>query len=225
MSITRGDLVDLIELALSDSSNATFAEATVQDWLEEAIRAYSAHFPRVQSSTLNCSAGVHYYTVSDDTIDLVKVEYPKGEDPPEFLKPLTRKSPNFWDSDDYYDFEPDYEGEGTLWISASPAATDTIEVTYLAHHATSYAQDSSYITVPEEHVPILVAYCVWKGFQEVLAAEQQSPDTTIHLIRDMTQQVQAAYAQYERLLDRAKETAGRSAITQGWIMDDYDPIY
>jgi hypothetical protein len=66
---------------------------------------------------------------------------------------------------------------------------------------------------------------VWKGFQEVLAAEQQNPDTTNHLIRDMTQQVQAAYAQYENLLDRAKDSAGRSALTQGWIMDDYDPIY
>jgi hypothetical protein len=223
--MTRGDVVDLIELALADSGNATFAEATVQDWLEEAIRAYSVHFPVITTATLNCSADTHAYTLAEGTMGIVKVEYPKGEDPPEYLNPRSRKSAGFWDREGYYDAELDGQGDGALYISEDPDEDDQIEVTYLAMHTTSFSGDSSYVTVPEEHVPILVAYCVWKGTRELLLTEQQNPDTTIHLIYDMTRQAQAAWDAYNDLIKQALASAGRSAVTTGWAMDDYDPIY
>jgi hypothetical protein len=50
------------------------------------------------------------------------VEYPKGEDPPEYLQLSDRFASGFYDSDTPYDvhFSDDADDPGQLWISADP---------------------------------------------------------------------------------------------------------
>jgi len=223
MSLTLATILDDIQDRMDDDGTR-FPDADLTPYLYDAIREYSQHFPRVQTVTLTCLDDRHYYTVPADGIGVLQVEYPKGEDPPQYLDRLSRRSPNFWADDGYYDVEMEGDGGGLLWLSAGTAGGETIELTYSAHHDTDLAAGDN-LSVPEEHLPIIIANVIWKCYLDLLAEEVQNPDTTIHLIRDMQEVCTEARLAYERALARALGAAGRSAMTKGWVMDGYDPIY
>jgi len=68
---------------------------------------------------------------------VISVEYPKGEDPPEFLTLSDRLLPEFFESDTLYCVEPSIDAvtAGLLWISADPLATEDINIIYQGDHA------------------------------------------------------------------------------------------
>lgn len=224
---TYNDLIDRIENAVNDASNATFSAAVVGEWLHDAIREYSQHFPRSAETTISTSLDDRKYDLPADLQEVEWVEYPDAEDPPERLRRREHTHPAFWLVDGYYDVihHHDAADVAELWISTKPAAAETIRVAYTYDHdATITGTDT--VTVPDRHEPILIKYCVWQAAKYLEEAEEQSPTSNSSLL--MAQLAQNAYraerTYYDALRRALTGRRGRSARVR-WQLDKYDRIY
>jgi hypothetical protein len=180
---TLTTLINLCEADLSDSGNATWAAADIQQWIVDAISDYSQHFRRELSEDLTTLLNDRMYDLPDVCLDIVSVEYPQGEDPPTYLQPRSHNHTDFWIEEGYYDYI--INGNDTdvdeLWISEKPAASETIRVRYLAHHDLP-DQTSDNLTVPDEHQYILRNYVLWRAAIQLKVVEEASPTSNSALI-------------------------------------------
>lgn len=225
--ITLANLADLAQTQLSDSGAGTWSQADVEAFAVDVIREYSTHFHRTRTDSINAAAGTNTYDLPSDFIAMLNVEYPHGEDPPAYLARFDHVREEFWDDDGYYDVTPtdDDSNQGTLWISDEPTGTERIEITYLAPHDTSLASGDT-ITVLDHHIPVLIKGIIARAFLERLALEEQSPDTTLYLIREYKEAHDQARAQFLDAIAEAKANQPKpAAFTRPWPVDRFDRIY
>jgi len=229
---TLANLADRCQLALNDTAAGTWSQDTVEAWCIDAIRDYSQAFPRVRAFTIDISGASpgHEFDLTTDTIDVVQVEYPDGEDPPVYLKRRARTHPRFYYQTGYYDLELLHDSQefSILYLSEEPSDGETIAIQALCHHDVTLASGDD-ITVPVEHESILVLYVLWQAFKERLATEQQDPDTTlagaVTLLQQLVKGATQAEAEYRRALERAQKARSQSGIVGPWAADRFDPIY
>lgn len=224
---TLNDFIDRVENAVNDATNTYFSAALVEEWIEDATREYSLHFPRETYNDITTSAGVRAYSLPADLQDVIHVIYPLGDQPDPFLTYLDRRNPHFYDNDEHYYWHRHLDAQATIsiWISATPDAGETIRVYYLGDHDLDVAGGSD-ISVPGRHEIILVKYCVWKAVKYLEQAEEQDPTSNSSLL--MAQMAQNAFraerAYYDVLRRALAGMEGRSARAT-WQLDKYDRIY
>ncbi|GAH04377.1 unnamed protein product, partial [marine sediment metagenome] len=86
MAYLRYELRALCRRRLGDlTSPYTWSDDQVNQWINDAIAAYSIHFPRHRSTTIACSDDDRSYQMPAGTISIISVEYPDGNDPPTYL--------------------------------------------------------------------------------------------------------------------------------------------
>ena len=78
---TLQDLIGNCERDLGDPSNATWAEADIEQWARDAIADYSEHFKETATATIAAATGDHDYDLPARLVDVISVEYPDGQDP------------------------------------------------------------------------------------------------------------------------------------------------
>jgi hypothetical protein len=228
---TLTQLVDRVQLLLNDTAATIWAQTDLEEWVVDGIRAYSIHFPRTAITTWVCTANDHTYNLPADFLAVLNIEHPTSEDPPQYLTRLARTHPSFWLYDTYYDVETlqsDPTRVATLYISDTPAGTETTTLTYAAYHSpavNTVPPPTAAITVPAYHEHIIEQYAIWQANLERLNTEIQAPDTTIRLIQQYKLAVQATESSY-----RASLRAALSAMTGGgwtgpWQVDGHDRIY
>ena len=221
------ELRDRVENAVNDAGNAHFSTDLVDEWIKDAIREYSLHFPRRKTYDITTAADDREYDLASDTQDILSVEYPQGEDPPEYLERRSYRHPDFWEEDGYYDWIPHDDATDVLeiYISTKPDAGETIRVLYLGDHLTTLAAGST-ISVPERHERVLINFCVWKALKYLEQAEEQAPTSNSSLL--MAQMAQNAFraerAYYDSLRRAIRGEEGQSAHAR-WKLDKYDRIY
>jgi hypothetical protein len=158
-------------------------------------------------------------------IDVVRVEYPTGEDPPVYLDRWDHRHPDFFDQEGYYDVQIDDDtGNGTLWLSFTPTYMDYIGILYTAPHDTSL-DPADAITVRADHESILILFVIWQAVKERVATHLQDPDTTSDILQKMTNSEMQAEQEYLRAIRNARGRHTDSAYTGPWRSDAYDPIY
>jgi hypothetical protein len=216
-------LADRCQNAIDDAAAGTWLQATVEEWVKEAIRDYSTHFPRLVVLKYDCTAATHAYTLPADFLGVISVEYPKDEDPPQFLAHKSHLEEDFWDAEGYYDVQAqgDAVTPGTLWISESPAATEDINLTYSAYHDLAPTN----ITVPGHHEHLLVLFVVWKAAAERLMKDQGNVNILPSLLaarRLVASNMRDAYDAAIRLAEKQQAPGG---WTGPWKADIHDPIY
>jgi hypothetical protein len=222
-------LADRCQLALNDSGVGTWPQATVEAWVLDAIRDYSQYFPRVRTSTTTITtpgSTPHVFDLPGDFLAVVLVEFPDGEDPPEYLQLRSRTRDGFWDYTGFYDIEPSHDAAtaGKLYLSESPTAGEAYTLTWLAPHDTDLDPGDT-ITVPEDHESLLLLYVLWQATRERMATQEQDPDTTIHILQQMVKAAEQAEADYRRALERAAAHRAPGGWTGPWRADVHDPIY
>jgi hypothetical protein len=224
---TLSALADRAQNALSDAGASSWSQAVIEEFCVEALREYSRYFPRVMSYSQTITATVQKYTLPDDFIGMVSVEYPADQDPPEYLTKRSYLHPDFWNQDGYYDIvQRRYEGKrAELWISESPASNGTARLEYLAYHDLTLASGDT-ITVPLEHEDILIQHVIYQAWRELGSAEMQNPTNNSALIMSQVESnASMALHKYRELIRRAQALdAGRSG-TVAWVMDSFDRIY
>lgn len=183
MSTTITNLIDECEADLNDSGNAIWSAADVERWVRDAIADYSLHFPRTLVQSIDCSNNVRQYDLPATFMSVIRVEYPDGEDPPQFLDRRPESHPDFWSEDGYFDILPhaDDSDVDELLISTKPVSTEDIVVTFLAYHDfTSVVATAT--TVPEHHHHIIRKYVMWQALHQLLVTEEASPTSNSSLL-------------------------------------------
>jgi hypothetical protein len=180
---TLTELIDACEADLADSGNATFAAADIQQWCRDAIADYSQHYPRKLNTTINCADNDREYDLPADLVGVISVEYPDGEDPPEYLRRRNYTHPDFWSDVGYYDVvhREDATDTAELWISEKPSTGEDIIVFYTAPHDNTIVVGGT-LTVPSDHEPILRKYVLWQATLQLAKTEEASPTSNSSLL-------------------------------------------
>lgn len=221
------DLSTRVLQAIDDAGEATWTAAMIKNWIKDAIRDYSQYFPRRLQGTITTAAGDHQYDLPDGCTELLLVEYPTGEDPPEYLHYRSRSHPDFWRSTGYYDYHRNLDGTNVdeIILSDSPAADETITVTYLATH-TIPSLDADVLTIPAYHEPLIILYAIMSAWQHRLGKEQQAPTSNSSLLlTQFAANADRARRNYVQALQRARIAAAGRSATAAWKMDKHDRIY
>ena len=225
---TLAELADRAQNAVSDSAAGTWSQSLMEEWAVEAIRDYSQYFPRRVQSTISTSADDRKYDLPAGLTHLLSVEYPTGEDPPEYLSRRPYTHPDFWQEDGYYDYflPHDPTDQGELYISEKPSAGETITVHYQGIHDLSLVSADT-ITVPARHEPILIEFIIWRAWLEKLGAEEQSPTSNSSLLLNQyASNADRARRNYVQALNRARIAyAGNRSRTAYWKLDKWDRSY
>jgi hypothetical protein len=178
-AVTAVALLADCRTALADAgSTPTWSDADLLVFLNEAIREYSQHLPRLAETRLAAVANSRRYALPADTRALLSVEYPEGRDPAAYLVRLAHKSRRFVASGllSAYDFLPrhDLTAAPALLLSFDPAAGETLVVRHTQPHAL-VAGVNDYLTVPADHHHVLLQYVLFAAARQLQAAEQAHP--------------------------------------------------
>ncbi len=209
MTSNFANIIDRCETSLNDETNATYKASQIAEWVNDAIRDYSQHFPRIKTQTINCADDDQDYDLPADFMGIISVEYPTGEDPKEYLSRLGYAHGDWSNGDKWYDILPrmDDENVSELFVSATPATGESIEVQYHAHHALISNTDDveGDCSLPPKHQHIITKYVNWQGTQFLMMAEQKNPTSNSSLLM-------AQLSQNSRRLEAAYHTAVKQAL-------------
>jgi hypothetical protein len=191
---TLQSLINSCESHLGDDANAVWAAADIEQWCRDGMADYSLHFPRTLSQTINC-ADSYEYDLSSGFLEIISVEYPDGQDPPNFLGWKDRLDDNFYGSDGYYDvIHKGSSAASTLVTSKNYGANgNDIVVLYLSTHDSSIAALTS-LTVPDEHLHLVRNYVLWQAAVQLKIKEEADPTSNSSLLM----------SQYAINVDRAR---------------------
>lgn len=224
---TAQTIVDNAQTSLDDAAAATFTEAELLLFLNEGIREYSQHLPLVSTDTITAVASTRSYSLPWDTINVLAVEYPTGEDPAIYLKQMKRKRPSFY-NEQYYDFlqRHDLTTAPTLLLSFDPTADETITVTYQHAHNHALALSDN-CTVPREHHHILVQYIMFAAARQLQANEEAAPTSSSSLLMNQLASNTRRYElSYLNAINRVLfQRRGQSDTSTSWEMDRFGRIY
>lgn len=215
---TLQNLIDRIQNQLADSAEATWPEATLEEWIETALAEYTQHFPRQRVTTISDTVDVQEYDLPADFLEAITVEFPVGEEPRRYLKRKPITDADFWTTTGNYDILTKREAidPDQIFISDVPDGSQAIELVYLAQHDTAYATTDT-LTIPRPHETIIEQYVIYLAWQERTSAEMANPTSNSSLLMAQLQaNAAAAFRRYTETLNRAKKTAGGESKTAHW---------
>ena len=227
-SLTLATLADQIQASyLNDTAEATYTQTQVEQWLKDAIRDYSLHFPRQLSHTISTTADQRTYSLPALFTDMLSVEYPAGQDNPEYLTRRAYTHESFW-GNNHYDIVPreDDSDQTELWIGPEPAASESITIEYHAYH--NYDIDSADpVTVPQVHHHILIIYVMWQSIKLLQTNEQQNPTSSSSLMMSLlAQNAQQEYNNYIKAMkDAVKERPSKPGVLKWNNSVETEQIY
>lgn len=211
MSTTQAGLLAIIRERLP--STVVWTDANLAQWIIDAIADYSLVFPRTElSATIACVAAQREYALSTALTNphaIVRVEYPDGEDPAEYLDWRSHRDPRGFEGGAYYDvlgWPP-----VTLWIGEEPSLGENIVVTYEGDHLYP-PQGSTVLTVPDGHIEALVLFVLWKASEKLRSVEAADPQTTTLLLTQFDMKVYRCERAYRAWLKAAGEQVAVSAF-------------
>ncbi len=188
---------DWIRERLADVTQ--WPDATLLKWINQAIASYSGYFSRWVTATITAVAAQRTYSLSSYTgiRQIISVEWPSGQNPPEYLAWRSEFEGGFWGGK-FYDVRGS-DPPAMLVIGTAPALGQNIGIEYgVDHSALSVIGDT--LTVPDRHLDGLVLFVWWKASQELLACEAKDPQTTTLLLAQFDMLVYRAVREYRTWL-------------------------
>ena len=215
--------------------DVAWSNATLKAWIKDAVRDYSIHFPYKATLTDDAADDVYEYDFFEGTHDeedlpvvfgVLEVEYPTGEDPPEYPTRVDHTDSHFFgDGESYYDIvlNPSLNN-GEIWLSA-PETGSSFQVKYLTEHswtAVDTATDEN-TEVPGHHRPVIIQYVIWQCWRELMTVTREEDD--ILKFEHIERQVTNASSRYAQMIEQIKGTRPSESKVIPWSMDKYDRIY
>lgn len=224
MPITLANLADRAQNILADSGAAIWPQATIEEWVNAAIRDYSQRNPRAIVTTINASTADYQYDLPATFRDALRVEYPSGNTPPTYLTQRDHTDPNFYAYTDAYDIirHNDVGTVDEIIISTSPTTGQSIKVYHTADHDSALASGGT-VTVPLDHHNTLILYVIWQAFTNRHMEEAAAPTTASSLLTE--QLANSAQKARDDYLAALAATTRAPSARRAWRMDPHDPIY
>lgn len=218
------ELRELCQRTLNDASGASFTDALVDGWIKEAIEEYSQHFNKVVDyQVTGIASGTYEYAITAERIgSIIRVEYPEGQDPPEYAVRRAYGTDEFWYHDDSFDFIQSEGEEASIIYLSDPTRDTTAMITAYR----TYDETASTVEVPAKHHPILIARVRWQARQFQADGELLSPTSNSSLLMaQMEQNAKSARKNYYQMLYNAVLTESGGSAAVNWEMDKYGRIY
>jgi len=225
-------LAELRATVRTSIPNLTVWPDTLLDvWIKAGIGHYSERFPRLWMNSITAVADTQSYDLPANATSIETVEFPAGEDPASYLLAVNRVDSRMLIGDDVYAITGTDDGEtavqnGRLTIAPVVAGGETLTIGYRAPHPAP-VNDESVITVPDQHMGILVQYCSWSAYQAQLAAEVAEPYRNMNLVGQLTKAVESAWSILDDLMAGVTvlETAVTSSSVVVWDNENTERIY
>ena len=216
----------------------TWTDAQLLLWANNAIAAYSLHFPRLLDTSIDATAGSWQYNLPYNVHGIRSVEYqPLGvsSDPPTWYTRCDYMLDDFYTTDGVYDWRKNDTSSGALMPSVlivnppTAADADTYFVQYTGDHA-PLALGADVLSVPDRHINLIYLYVRWQAIQELSTGVKRStyispgglgggtlaqPYSEIDLKRTLEA--------YEHALASALAAESES-VTQHWEMDKFGRV-
>ena len=202
-----------------------WSDTTLKAWVKDAVRQYSIHFPLIAELSGAATTGTYEYDFDAVCLGIIEVEYPTGEDPPEYPLSMEHTRESFFgDGASYWD-RVIYPGESQaeLWLS-DPETGESYNVKYYTEHAWT-ADGTDFTTeVIDHHRPIIIQYVTWCCWREMMTIEKDKGELESRY-NVLAERVIRERQYYEELLDMAKVSRQAESRVITWSMDKYDQIY
>jgi hypothetical protein len=204
------------------NNDTAWPDASLNAWLNEAIRDYSKYFPFQTETSVQCIQGQRTYPLSGlaGILGILRVEYPTGEKPLRYL--LQRSEAGSFVGLPVYDVRGD--PPATLVIGEEPRASEAIGLSYQAEHAVPTA-DSSALAIPDQHLDAIKLFIQWQAIKELELNQSRDPDHTSLLLNMLGMNAYRAERSYRTKLADYKERAAPGGYVGPWRVDGFDPVY
>ena len=228
MTATLSSLIAEARNLISDlSGSPEISDDVLTDFINQCIRDLSSKFPRIIEYTVSTTLNTRIYDLETVHKDIISVEYPTGEDPPEYLKRRAYTHPLFWQQDGFYDFiktqDADSDNPPQIYISVKPPASKTITLKVTAEHNPLLDPGDS-CTVDDRHLSLIGLYVRWKVLQYLASAEELNPGALSGMGKNLEESGKWAEASYYTALQLAIKADSQSA-SMPWKADKYDGRY
>jgi len=223
MSTDLSDIRAYIRLELASTTD--WPNATLDAWIIQAIRFYSAEFPKEWYNDISLTTGTQTYSLPAGLQQIISVEYPTGQDPQQFLDPVDEWNAAFQAEDYVYTLLgiddstaiASLSGD-TIQIKFAQTVTtgETARVRYLGEHALPTAgNDTDEITVPRRHWEAIAAFCRFMTMAELRADEAVTVSTISIVLSQLGQEARDAWNKYKDVMSRLEvlERGADSAVT------------
>lgn len=196
-AVLAADLLASIRVALGDEAEASWSDGQLLSFLNEAVREYSQHRPRLGEVTIAAVAGERTYPLPWDAAGVISARYEDNEGVSTIIYRLGYKNRHF-DGGWVYDFlsRRDLTSAPLLVVGFEPAAGGALVVRYLRPHDSDLAPDSA-VTVPGDHHHVLVGYVLFAAARQLQAREQANPTSSSSLLMSQlaanTRRLELAY--------------------------------
>jgi hypothetical protein len=222
MATTFDSFVTRLKISLNDKTAVTWDTEMIATFLNDGIRAYSQHFPRIITDSIALTTGTAEYDLNADYMGVLSVEYPDGEDPREYLKRRPYTHDDFWsESGRYAIIEAHDDNNPPQIIFSDDVATgETAVVEYNAHHLliSDTALISGTCTIPVQHQHLLTKYVMWQAALHLASAEQQSPTSNSSLLMaQLAQNARRLALDYSTTLQQAIYAAEGQSTAVNWM--------
>jgi len=205
--MTLAELRALIRLTVADTTQ--WPDATLNAWICAAIRLYAAHSPRRLHTILTLTTGVQAYDLPVGTVVVVKVEYPAGRTPAEYIPYAHPDSRRFLGGACCYTLAgipdstaPDEDAAPARLIFAETVTTgQTAEIEYLGPH-TLPAADTDLLTVPDRHAEALTAYVAFAAAAQLESEEAAAISADTIVLSQLGEHARRAWNRYRDVMDR-----------------------
>ena len=217
---TRAQLRAIVREVLTNDES--WPDSTLNAYISDAFRDYSFYFPQHVEVKIDCVDDQVEYPLTSFTgiMDVLRVEYPDGEDPPRYLvqRPETGT----------FEGQPVYDARGdplvTLVIGEEPDTGEDIILTYSAMQ-TIPSDDTTALTVPDQHFEAIKLFCQWVAIRELELEESRDPDTTSLLLSMLGLNSGRAERLYRKRINEYEDHHGMGGAVGPWRMDGSDRIY
>jgi len=195
--VLAGALLATIRTALGDEDEATWSDSRLLGFLNEAVREYSQHRPRLGEATITTAAGEQTYALPWDAAGVISVRYEAGDGASSIIYRLGYKNRRF-DGGWVYDFlsRRDLTTAPLLVLGFDPGSGGTLAVRYERPHDSNLTAASA-VTVPGDHHHVLVGYVLFAAARQLQAREQANPTSSSSLLMSQlaanTRRLELAY--------------------------------
>lgn len=207
---------------LTLASTDDWPNATLDAWLQEAVRAYSAELPRALRYTLALTTGTQSYALPADLQAVTGVEYPAGETPPEMVFQVSEHSARFQSGGPFYALRGTSDAAALtaaphlaeIVFSDTVATGESAVIAYDGLHAVPYA-DAEYTSVPRAHTSALLAYVRFRAAVEREMDASWRECIANDKLAQLAQPARAAWEQWRATLDALRAAARQGGV--GWV--------
>lgn len=206
--IFPADLLAQVRLYLADET--VWPDDTIYGYMVDAVRFYSVEFPRRSYRTLDLTTGTQAYDLWGDLREVLKVEYPAGESPPEYLDRVPLGSPALGNGEDVYAVTgavfASLDVNTEIVFGPTVATGEDAVIHYLGLHRIDLSKlTDAEITVPEEHLEALHALIDFRAHWQLESAEAVDIGTSSIELSQLGENARRAWNRYKEITARLQE--------------------